>query len=43
MSKRNATAYVPKVAMRKEVASDLRSIFNAPKLTEAQRLLEINV
>ena len=40
---RNATAYVPKVAMRKEVASDLRSIFNAPNKTEAQRLLEIYV
>ena len=40
---RNATAYVPKVEMRKEVASDLRSIFNAPNITEAQRLLEINV
>lgn len=40
---RNATAYVPKVAMRREVASDLRSIFNAPNLTEAQRLLEMNV
>jgi putative transposase len=40
---RNATAYVPRVTMRREVASDLRSIFNAPNITEAQRLLEINV
>lgn len=40
---RNATAYVPKVSMRKEVASDLRSIFNAPNMTEAKRLLEMNV
>jgi len=40
---RNATAYVPKVSMRKKVASDLRSIFNAPNMTEAKRLLEMNV
>jgi transposase-like protein len=40
---RNATAYVPKVAMRKGVASDIRNIFNAPDLKEAQRLLEMSV
>jgi len=36
---RNAAAYVPKVDMREEVASDIRSIFNAPDRTEADRLL----
>jgi len=36
---RNATAYVPKVHMRETVAADIRSIFNAPNLEEAQRLL----
>lgn len=36
---RNATAYVPKVAMREEVAADLRDIFNAPNREEAERLL----
>jgi len=40
---RNAVPYVPKVSMRKEVANDIRSIFNAPNLTEAQRLLEMSV
>jgi transposase-like protein len=35
----NATAYVPRVAMRKEVAEALRSIFNAPDRHEADRLL----
>lgn len=40
---RNATAYVPKVAMRKEVAKDIRDIFNAPNKTEAERLLEMAV
>ena len=36
---RNAVAYVPKVDMREEVASDIRSIFNAPDRAEADRLL----
>ncbi len=40
---RNATAYVPKVEMRKEVAQDIRDIFNAPSREEADRLLEIAV
>ena len=40
---RNAVPYVPKVSMRKEVANDIRSIFNAPNLEEAERLLEISV
>ena len=29
--------------MRKEVASDIRAVFNAPSLEEAQRLLGLNV
>jgi len=37
----NAQAYVPKLAMKKEVAADIRAIFNAPSRHEAQRLLEI--
>jgi transposase-like protein len=37
---RNAQAYVPRVGMRKAVASDLRDVFNAPNLEEAKRLLE---
>lgn len=40
---RNAVPYIPRVSMRKEVANDIRNIFNAPDLTEAERLLEMNV
>jgi putative transposase len=40
---RNATAYVPKVEMRKPVARDISSIFNAPDRHEAERLLAKNV
>jgi transposase-like protein len=36
---RNAIAYIPKVDMREEVVSDIRSIFNAPNREEADRLL----
>lgn len=36
---RNATAYVPRMDMKEPVARDIRSIFNAPDLHEAQRLL----
>lgn len=36
----NAQAYVPKRAMKKEVAHDIRSIFNAPNEEEAKRLLD---
>ncbi len=36
-----ATAYVPKIDMRSEVASDIRGIFNAPDANEAERLLKI--
>ncbi len=37
----NATAYVPKVDMRSEVAADMRGVFNAPDANEAERLLKI--
>jgi putative transposase len=40
---RNASAYVPKVAMREEVAKDIRTIFNAPDKAEAERFLEKTV
>jgi putative transposase len=36
----NAGQYVPKMAMRAPVASDIRAIFNAPDRDEAQHLLE---
>jgi len=40
---RNAHAYVPRDSMRPEVAHDLRSIFQAPNLAEAQRLQQLAV
>ena len=36
----NAQAYVPRQAMKKQVAADLRTIFTAPDKTEALRLLD---
>jgi len=39
----NAQAYVPKKAMREEVASDIRDIFNAPERNEADRQLRLKV
>ena len=36
----NAGKYVPKMAMRAPVAADIRAIFTAPDLGEAQHLLE---
>ena len=39
----NAGAYVPKMHMRAGVAQDIRNIFNAPDLDEAERLLELSV
>jgi transposase-like protein len=39
----NALQYVPQVTMRKEVAADLRSVFNASDRHEAQRLLGLAV
>jgi len=35
----NATAYVPRLEMRPKVAADIRAIFNAQDLEEAERLL----
>jgi transposase-like protein len=37
----NAVHYVPKVAMRKEVAVDLRTIFDAPDRQEADRRMRL--
>jgi transposase-like protein len=37
----NAVAYVPKIDMRSEVATDLRGVFNAPDAHEADRLLKL--
>ncbi len=36
---RNAAAYVPKVHLRGQVATDIRDMFNAPNRAEAERLL----
>lgn len=37
---RNAQSHVPRVEQRKEIARDLRDIFNAPDQVEAERLLK---
>ena len=39
----NASAHVPKITMRREVARALRSIFNAPDREEARRRLQLVV
>lgn len=39
----NAQSYVPKQSMKKAVANDIKSIFTAPNLNEAQRLLQLTV
>ena len=39
----NAQSYVPKRELKKAVATDIRYIFNAPNITEAERLLKIYV
>ena len=39
----NAQAYVPKKSMKKEVAEDIRAIFNAKDLSEAERLLQLTI
>ena len=39
----NAQSHVPRVAMRKDVAKDLRAVFNAPDRSEANRLLALAV
>ena len=38
---RNAMAYLPKAAMRKQVHDDIRDIFNAPDRHEAHRRLNV--
>jgi transposase-like protein len=40
---RNAAAYVPKISLRPQIAEDIRNIFNAPDLNEAQRLLDLTI
>lgn len=37
----NAQSYIPKKALKEQVAFDIRSIFNAPNEAEAERLLKI--
>ena len=39
----NAQGYVPKKSMKAQVAFDIRAIFNAPNIHEAQRLLQMTV
>jgi transposase-like protein len=39
----NAGHYAPKKSMRKDIAEDIRGVFNAPNRTEADRLLEVVV
>jgi putative transposase len=39
----NAQNYVPKQSMKKEVANDIKAIFTAPNLNEAQRLLLLTI
>jgi transposase-like protein len=39
----NASQYVPRLAMKKEVAADIRAIFNAPDIEQAQMLLDRTV
>lgn len=39
----NAQAYVTKQELKSDVAADIRAIFNAPSLEEAQRLLNLTV
>jgi transposase-like protein len=39
----NAQAYVPQIGYRKEVASDLRAIFNAPSHDESMRMMNMAV
>jgi putative transposase len=39
----NAQAYVPQIGYRKEVASDLRAVFNPPSHDEAMRLMNMAV
>ncbi len=41
--KQNAQAFVPRIAMRREVAEALRSVFQAPDRAEADRLLRLAI
>ena len=38
---KNAQHHITKTSKKAEVASDIRAIFNAPSLPEAERLLKI--
>ena len=40
---RNAGAYIPKQAMRNEVAADIRSMFNAPDRSIAETYLQVSI
>ena len=37
----NAQSYIPKKSLKKQVAFDIKSIFNAPNIIEAERLLKL--
>ncbi|QDV04906.1 Transposase, Mutator family [Planctomycetes bacterium Poly30] len=37
---RNAQSYVSKIVMKKDVAEDLRSIFNAPTMADAEQIIK---
>ena len=39
----NAMVYIPKVSMRKDVAEDIRQIFNAKDANKAQQMLDETV
>ncbi len=39
----NAQSYVPRISMKQEVAGDIRMVFNAPDLIEAERYLKLIV
>ena len=39
----NATAYVPRQSMRKEVAADIRAMFNAPDKKTAEQYLQMTI
>jgi len=39
----NAGAYVPRQSMRKEVAADIRAMFNAPDKTTAEQYLKVTI
>jgi len=43
MLQKNASQYIPRQAMKKEVSADIRTIFNAPGREQAEILLAKNV